>query len=374
MDELRLANTVLAIDFYKKLSEHKTNNVVFAPLCISTSLALLHKGSKGNTAAQLNQVLHFEKVKDVEYGFQTISSDTSKISSSISMKMVKRLYVDNNLNLHKDYVNSSKKPFPSELETVDFACQPEETRQQINNSIKELTDGKIENMLAEGSVNEETKLCLMNAAYFTGKWMTKFSESETKETPFRISKTESKPVQMMNLESRLCMGYINELQTMVLDLPYYTKHFSMIILLPKDFMDESTGLEQIENEISPEKFMHWTNPSMMVNTQVKVSLPKFELKGCHDLKPILTSLGMPDAFSEEAADFSGMSESKGIALSQAFQKVVLEVQEEGAQEADQAKSRILMHKDEFNVNQPFIYAIRNNRNRNIVLMGRFCSP
>ncbi|XP_030063319.1 serpin B5 [Microcaecilia unicolor] len=375
MDALRLGNTALAIDIYKKLAEqHKTDNIIFSPLCISTSLALARKGSKGNTTTQLDQVLHVEKVKDVDFGFQTITSDLSKISSFYSLKLVERLYVEKTLNPLTDFVNSSKKPYPSILETVDFSCQPEETRQQINNSVKELTDGKIENMLEEGSVNAETKLFLLNAAYFTGNWMTKFTESETKETPFRISKTESKPVQMMNLEARLCLGYINELKTLILEFPYCGKHLSMIFLLPKDIMDDSTGLEQLEKELSPEKFVHWTNPSMMANTKVKVSIPKFELKGCYDLKPILTSLGISDAFNEEAADFSGLSESKGIALSQAVHKAAMEVKEDGAEEADQTRSRVLMHKDEFIAEHPFIFVIRHNKSRNIIMFGKFCSP
>ncbi|XP_029446171.1 serpin B5 [Rhinatrema bivittatum] len=375
MDPLRLANTALAIDIFKKLSEqHKSDNVIFSPLCLSSSLALAYKGAKCDTATQMEKVLHFEKVKEVDIGFQAIASDISKISSLYSMNLMKRVYVDKTLNLLTDFVNSSKKPYPSELETVDFKSQPEETRQQINNSVKELTDGKIENMLEKGSVSEQTNILLLNAASFSGKWMTKFSESETKEAPFRISKTESKPVQMMNVEARLCLGYINELQTMVLEIPYCGKNMSLIILLPKDIMDDSTGLEQLEKELSLEKYVHWTNPSVMASTIVKASIPKFELKESYDLKPTLISLGMSNAFNEEVADFSGMSESKGIALSSVLHKACIEVKEDGAMEAECTRSRILMHKDEFTANHPFIYMLRHNTTRNIIMCGKFCSP
>lgn len=42
----------------------------------------------------------------------------------------------------QDFVSSTKRPFPSELELVDFKEKPEDTRQQINKSVSELTDGK----------------------------------------------------------------------------------------------------------------------------------------------------------------------------------------------------------------------------------------
>lgn len=42
----------------------------------------------------------------------------------------------------QDFVNSTKRPFPSELELVDFKEKTEETRQKINKSLSELTDGE----------------------------------------------------------------------------------------------------------------------------------------------------------------------------------------------------------------------------------------
>lgn len=44
------------------------------------------------------QVLHFENVKDVPFGFQTVSSDVNKLSSFYSLKLIKRLYIDKSLN------------------------------------------------------------------------------------------------------------------------------------------------------------------------------------------------------------------------------------------------------------------------------------
>lgn len=47
--------------------------------------------------------------------------------------------------------------------------------------------GHFENILGD-SVNDQTKILVVNAAYFVGKWMKKFPESETKECPFRVNK------------------------------------------------------------------------------------------------------------------------------------------------------------------------------------------
>ncbi|XP_077209526.1 serpin B5 [Paroedura picta] len=375
MEAMQVANTAFAVDVYKKLSEKdKTANLVFAPLCTSTSLALAYKAAKGDTATQLKQGLHLENVKDVPFSCQTITADTSKLSSFYSLKMVKRLYVEKSLNPTTEFMSSIKRPFPSELELADFKDKTEDTRLQINKSVSDLTDGKFENILVEGSVNDQTKILLINAAYFKTSWMKKFPEEQIKECPFRINKTETKPVEMMNLEATFCLGYINDLKTKILELPCHNKHMSMVILLPKDIEDDSTGLEQLEKELTPEKLIQWTNPSMMANTKVNVFLPKFKAKGEYDFKPVLESLGMTHLFDENASDFSEMSESKGVVFSQALHRVSLDVVEEGADSQDMLGHRILQHKDEFNANHPFIYFFRHNKTRNICFIGKFCSP
>ncbi|KAG6925597.1 serpin family B member 5, partial [Chelydra serpentina] len=360
---------------FKKLCEKdKTANIVFAPLCTSTSLALAYKATKGDTATQMIKALHLEDVKDVSFGFQTVTSDVSKLSSFLSLKMVKRLYVEKSLNPTTEFINATKRPFPSELELVDFKEKTEETRQQINKSVSELTDGKMENILNEGSINDQTKILLVNTAYFVTNWMKKFPEAQLKECPFKINKTETKPVQMMNLEATFCLGYIKELKIAILELPCLNKHVSMLILLPKEIEDDTTGLEQLEQVLTPETLVQWTNPSVMANTKVNVFLPKFKVEGDYDLKPILESLGMTDIFNENVADFSEMSETKGVVLSQIIHRVSLEVNEEGAELGEVPGYRILQHKDEFKADHPFIFLFRHNKTRNIILSGRFCSP
>ncbi|XP_013916315.1 PREDICTED: serpin B5 [Thamnophis sirtalis] len=354
--------------------KHKSANFIFTPLCMSTSLALAFKAANGETATQMKQGLHLEDVKDIPFGFQTITSDASKLSSFYSLKMIKRLYVEKSLNPTTEFISSVKRPFPSELEVVEFKDKPEDTRLQINKSVSDLTDGKMENILIEESVNDETKIILLNAAYFITNWMKKFPEAQTKECPFRISKTETKPVQMMNLEATLCLGYINDLKTKILELPCHNKHMSMLILLPKDLEDDTTGLEQLEKELTPEKLVQWTNPSVMANSRVNVFLPKFKVESEYDFKPILESLGMTHMFDENASDFSEMSESKGIVLSKIIHKVSLEVSEEGAESRDVPGYRILQHKDEFNADHPFLFFFKHNKSRSIVFAGRFCSP
>ena len=62
-----------------------------------------------------------------------------------------------------------------------------------------------------------------------------------------LLQTDTKPVQMMNLEATFCMGHIDGVNCKIIELPFQNKHLSMLILLPKDAEDGPPGLEQVRS-------------------------------------------------------------------------------------------------------------------------------
>lgn len=62
---------------------------------------------------------------------------------------------------------------------------------------------------------------------------------------------------------------------------------------------------QLEKLLTFEKFVEWTRPDMMDEVEVQVGLPRFKLEAKYDLKQVLISMGMVDAFDMGQSDFSG---------------------------------------------------------------------
>lgn len=71
---------------------------------------------------------------------------------------------------------------------VCFICQQLSTRFCCDLFFPTPSEGKIPNLLSEGSVDNMTKLVLVNAIYFKGNWAEKFKEADTTDMPFRLNK------------------------------------------------------------------------------------------------------------------------------------------------------------------------------------------
>ncbi|XP_074908470.1 serpin B6-like isoform X1 [Buteo buteo] len=379
MDSLCAANTTFALDLLRKLCENRSGrNLFFSPFSISSALSMILLGSKGNTEAQIAKVLSLNKAKDAHNGYQSLLAKINDPNTKYILKTANRLYGEKTFEFLSSFIELSQKFYHAGLEQTDFIQAWEDSRKQINGWVEERTEGKIQNLLAEGILNSLTRLVLVNAIYFKGSWEKQFNKERTAEMPFQINEKETKPVQMMFKKDKFNMTYIGDFQTKILELPYVGNELSMIILLPDAIQDGSTGLESLERELTYEKLIDWINPEMMDCTEVRVSLPRFKLEEDYDLKPLLSSMGMPDAFDLGKADFSGISAGNELVLSEVVHKSFVEVNEEGT-EAAAATAGVMMMRcamivPEFTADHPFLFFIRHNKTSSILFCGRFCSP
>lgn len=379
MEQLSTANTLFALELFRTLTENNSaGNIFISPFSISSALAMVFLGTKGDTAAQLSKAFHFDAVEDVHSGFQSLNAEVSKRGASHTLKLANRLYGEKTYDFLPEFLTSTQKMYGADLAPVDFQHASDEARKAINKWVKDQTEGKIPELLAAGVVDSMTKLVLVNAIYFKGMWKDKFKKQDTTDAPFRLNKKDTKTVKMMYQKKKLPLGYIQELNCKVLELPYQGEELSMVILLPEDIEDESTGLKKIEEQLTLEKLHEWTKRENLENIDVHVKLPRFKLEESYTLNSNLGSLGVQDLFSHGKADLSGMSGSKDLFISKIIHKSFVEVNEEGTEAAAAtagiATFAMLLPEEEFTVDHPFLFFIRHNPTANVLFLGRVCSP
>ncbi|XP_029933828.1 leukocyte elastase inhibitor-like isoform X1 [Myripristis murdjan] len=369
------ANTAFCLALFKQLDEDKkSSNVFYSPLSISSALAMVMLGARANTATQMSECLKAQD--DVHVKFSKLIKELNKAGAPYSLSLANRLYGDQSYQFVEGFLADTKKHYDAKLKSVDFKASAETARININNWVEKQTQDKIKDLLAPGVVDSMTRLVLVNAIYFKGNWDRKFDADLTKDAQFKLNKNENKPVKMMYQTAEFPLTYIREVNCQILELPYKGKDLSMLIFLPYEMEDDTTGLEKLEKELTYEKFVEWTQPHKMYTVEVDVGLPRFKMEESYNLKDILTRMGMVDAFDVRMSDFSGMSPANDLVLSQVVHKAFVEVNEEGTKAAAATTSDIMLccGIPTFIADHPFLFFIRHKPSMSVLFAGRFCSP
>ncbi|KAJ8790618.1 hypothetical protein J1605_004591 [Eschrichtius robustus] len=409
MDALSEANGTFALTLLKHLGEDNSKNVFISPISISSALAMVFMGAKGNTAAQMSQVatdaaffpgmslasqIHDSPGRgpafmplqalslsrssggggDIHQDFQNLLTEVNRTGTQYLLRTANKLFGEKTYDFLPSFKESCRKFYQAEMEELDFISAAEESRKHINTWVAQRTEGKIIDLLSPDSVDSMTCLVLVNAIYFKGNWENQFNKQHTKERPFKVSKNVEKPVQMMFKKSTFKITYIGEIFTQILVLPYVGGELNMIIMLP----DGKTDLKTVEKELTYEKFVEWTRPDLMEEEEVEVSLPKFKLGESYDMEGVLRTLGVTDAFENARADFSAMSSRGDLCLSRVAHKAFVEVDEEGT-EAAAASAAVLMLRcaritPRFCADHPFLFFIQHSKTQALLFCGRLSSP
>jgi len=363
-------NTKFAFDFYSKVSERETGNIFFSPISLSSAMSMTFAGSSDETKNQISKVFHFES-NDKKYHQKQgkIIKRYSSNADSIKLSLVNTLWAEKTYQFKKDYNKLIQKSYSATIHQVDFVGKAEESRIQINNDISKLTFDKIKELLPSGSINSLTRLVLTNAIYFKGNWKTKFDKKKTFDGNFYITHQNKINCKMMGVKSRF--NYYEGSKIQAIEMPYKGGNFSMVIILP------SAGITLADYT---KEFTYSTIEDIlkrMTSEDINVSIPKFKISTGYQLKPLLSEMGMPLAFTDYAT-FSNMTSKNDLKISDVFHKAYIEVNEEGT-EAAAATAVVIAVKSigndkYFVANRPFIFMIRDRVTGTILFMGRIVDP
>ncbi|XP_019584924.2 serpin B11 [Rhinolophus sinicus] len=392
MDPLSTATVEFCLDVFKELNSNNVgDNIFFSPLSMLYALSMILLGARGNSAEQMEKVLHFNHIagslkpefKDptkcgqtgrIHSHFGVLLSQINQPHANYTLSIANRLYGTKEMTFHQKYLSCSEKLYQTRLQAVDFERSTEETRQAINAWVENKTHGKITNLFGEGTIDPSCVMVLVNAIYFKGQWQNKFQERETIKTPFQLREGKSVIVEMMYQTGTFKLAFIKEPQMQVLELPYVNKKLSMIILLPVG----TATLEQVEKQLNVKTFYEWTSTSNMMERDVEVHMPRFKLEIKYELNSLLKSLGMTDIFNLIKADLSGISPAKGLYLSKVIHKSYVDVNEEGTEAAvatgDNLAVKRLPIRAQFMANHPFLFFIRHIDTNTILFCGKLSSP
>ncbi|MEI6891760.1 MAG: serpin family protein [Pontiella sp.] len=358
----------LTVDLYKRAAA-QAGNLFLSPYSISTALAMVYGGARGETDQQMKTTLYYGGQGATHPSFSHLRKKLNDIQEKgeVQLNIANSLWPQADFHFLTDYLGMVQEFYGSDIEPVDFKRETETARLRINQWVETKTDGKIKDLIGKGTLTSATRLVLANAIYFKGNWANPFRKEATRNAPFSIQPDTEVQVPMM-----VQVDVFNLAQTpnfQALELPYAGNDLSMIVLLP----NTPDGLATVEEALTPESLA-----SLPFSPQnVRVQLPKFKFEWKFELSKMLEAMGMPLAFSNQA-DFSGMDGSKDLALDFVIHQAFIEVNEEGTEAAAATAvavgTRAILRPPTFIANHPFLFLIRENSTGVILFIGRVTHP
>ncbi|VAI53067.1 serpin-Z2A-like [Triticum dicoccoides] len=291
------------------------------------------------------------------------------------------------MELTPAYLRTAAESYKAEIRAVDFAQEGsrEKTRKEINEWAAAETDNLIPEILPEGSLSDGSRLVLTNTIYFKGVWESRFPEALTEHRTFHRLGGASAAIIVPFMTfypglHGLFVSYHKDFD--VLKLPYKTgsdatARYSMCVFLPHT----RGGLRAMTSALAARGSLLDHVPKHTIKV-TKLLLPKFKLSFFCRLAEVLESLGLRQAFSEEA-DLSGLVERSvcDVRLDEVFHKAVVEVNEEGTKAAactavsgrrKQCAMRVTAR--EFVADHPFAFYIVEEVSGAVVFAGHVLDP
>lgn len=367
--DIATANNAFAFDMYSMIKSD-VENIFFSPYSIFTAMAICYDGAEGSTKEQMSNVFYYPLSKPVLEGstkemIDTINSD----NDAYDLETANALWVLEEYPLNEQYVFNAENNYDGMITPLDFAGQPEESRLIINSWVEKKTNDKIKDLLAEGSIDGNTRLIITNAVYFNGIWLQEFEEAGTRKKVFYLSDGQEKKVDTMYAIETY--NYGKDKNAQILELPYKGDDISMYIILPS-----KNNIEEFENDLT---LGYYNELKDNLNSdEVKILLPKFTFEARAELNEPLQDMGIVDAFDSSMADFSGISASDGLSISEVIHQAYIGVNEKGTEAA--AATGIVMveslpyYKYEFTADHPFMFFIEDKRTGCILFMGKVENP
>ncbi|MEC0125715.1 serpin family protein [Paenibacillus pabuli] len=332
------------------------SNLLISPYSIAAAIGMAYNGSVGETRREMAEVmgwsgLEMDQVNASQAALQQLLTHPGK---GIEIGIANSMWTKEGIPVEENYQTTIQQTYEAEIRTLNG--QPAQAKEEINQWVKQHTEGMIPNLMQEPP-EKEALMILVNAIAFDGNWMDEFDPEYTTDEEFKLVNGKDLSVRMMHQTKQF--QYSGNEDWQAVRLPYGEGQMHLLVVLPR----EGRTLDEIQQQLldDPERLDTGSEYRL-----VELSLPRFRAEYGMNLKEVLQRLGMEMAFDPYAANFTGMI-SRGPNLQayigQILHRAVMEVSEQGTVAA--ASTMVGMEAGSapptdpvmMDVNRPFMVAV-----------------
>ncbi|XP_072283776.1 uncharacterized protein [Pyxicephalus adspersus] len=261
------ANTEFAINFFKHVTsvssqskDSHAENVVVSPISISSAFSMLSLGAQTKTHQEIWEGLRLNnthcKEKDVHRAYSSLFQALNEPKSGLQVNIGNAVFVLDTLTLLKSFQDDVQHHYHAEVRKTNF-INSQEAKKEINEYVKNKTEGKIEELFEELSAEANTgklidTLALLKALKMMYEYKPRsnrvirpssknkvtpkpgfpkfrmFSVSLTRKSNFTVNKNTTVSAPTMHREGLYKAYKDGEKECIVMEVPYT---YSTVLLL-----------------------------------------------------------------------------------------------------------------------------------------------
>ena len=350
-------------------SYESDKNILISPLSVLYALAMTANGAEGDTLAQMEAVLGLD-VQTLNVWLRSYRN-ILELSENGKLSLANAIWLrdDGRFAVKEDFLQTNADYYGAGIFKAPF---DQGTCRDINNWVKENTDGMIEEILNE--ISDGAVMYLVNALAFDAPWQEIYQDSAIWEAEFTTSRGQKRKVDMMHsTESKflcddLAVGF----------LKYYEGgDYAFAALLPNEGITVEEYLDTLTGDHLNELL------SSAEDSTVHATMPRFTLEYDVQLSDVLKAMGMTDAFDGDKADLSGIghSERGNLFINRVLHKTYICVDgkgtKAGAATAVEVYDECAMIVDKVQVvtlDRPFVYLLIDTRHKIPFFIGTMQDP
>ncbi|MBE6708461.1 MAG: serine protease [Ruminococcaceae bacterium] len=349
----------LALELFQRTSAgSEGRNLLISPLSIQLALAMTANGAGGETLEEMERVLGGDISIDELNEYLYTYADSLPSEEKVKLEIANSIWFRDTFDVRKEFLQKNADYYGAAAYRSAF---DDETVKDINNWVSKNTDGMIDKIIEE--IDPLTVMFLINAIVFDGKWEKTYDEDDVSDEVFySYSGGEQDAELMYSMES----VYLDDGSATGFIKPYAGGKYSFAALLP----NEGTDIYDYIAGLTPEGLTETLENAE--SADVHAYLPKFSYEYEKSLNAILSDMGMPTAFTEGAADLSGIGDGR-LFIGGVQHKTFISVDENGTKAAavtpvevttESCPSSYTVYLD-----RPFIYMIVDRETNLPVFIG-----
>lgn len=334
-------------------------NEVCSPVNIYMALAMLSEITHGNTRAELFQTLGVYSLDEMRENATKVWKTAYRNDGAVTSILASSLWLNEDVEFVKETLDTLAQTYYASSYKGEMGS--EEMNTALRGWINEQTGGLLEEQASDLELSPETVLALATTIYFRAKWSQEFSPERTTQGEFDILSPDGGtiPCEFMNSSGTNTYYWSDNFGAVARRLENGGK---MWFIRPDH--EEGISVAALLDDPATMEFIladgNWDNNKFLV---VNFSVPKFDVAGEKDLVNPLRNLGITDVFDPAAANFTPVTATEGVFVSEVDHAARVAIDEEGVTAAAYTvlpAAGAAMPPDEeidFILDKPFLFAV-----------------